>query len=237
MSDTPPPPPPPPPPPGGAMPPPPPVGPAPAGSGIPVGAAFSWGWNKFTQDVGPWILIALVLLGINIVVAVIRFAAANSGGFFVQLILGAVGLVVGYIAWYGLVNASLQVTEGQRADVGRAWNLDKFGNFFLTALLEGIIVGVGFILCVIPGIIFGILLFFAPFFAIDKNMKPVDALKASWAITTKNFGNVFVFLLAALGVYILGFLVCFVGILVAGPVVLLAGAYAYKTLTNQPISA
>lgn len=44
--------PPPPPPPGGDLPPPPPAtGPAPSG-GVPIGDAYSWGWKKFTENVG-----------------------------------------------------------------------------------------------------------------------------------------------------------------------------------------
>ena len=50
-----------------------------------------------------------------------------------------------------------------------------------------------------------------------------------------NFGQVFVILLVSYLIYMAGFCLCGVGLLVSAPVALVAIIYSYRALTNEPV--
>ena len=52
-----------------------------------------------------------------------------------------------------------------------------------------------------------------------------------------NVGVLLLFFLASIAAYIVGFCACFVGLLVAIPVVVLAQAYTFRVLNNDPVTA
>jgi hypothetical protein len=233
MSSVPPPPPPPPdlpPPPGG----PPSTGPGSGSGPLDVGTAVSYGWKKFTEYPGPLILIALIIAVVNLIGGVLRFAVDN---FVIGLILVVVFYIVGQILTIGIINASLMVTRGERPEPGRAFSTQYLGQFIVGSILYGIIVGIGFILCVIPGIIAMILLAFYGFYILDQGMSGTEALSASYNLVKDNFGRVFLVLLVAFLINLVGALLCGIGLLVTAPICWIIVAYAYRKLNNQPIAA
>jgi uncharacterized membrane protein len=66
---------------------------------------------------------------------------------------------------------------------------------FLTEILYLIIVGLGFVLLIIPGIILFVMFSQAVFFALLEAKSPQDALKASRKLTNGNRWNLFIFYL------------------------------------------
>ncbi|WP_147796105.1 hypothetical protein [Cellulomonas sp. Y8] len=48
-------------------------------AGTSVGDAFSWGWTKFTQQVGPFLLGVLAYLAVIVVVSAVLFAVILGG--------------------------------------------------------------------------------------------------------------------------------------------------------------
>ncbi len=83
----------------------------------------------------------------------------------------------------------------------------NFKNYLITTLIYGLIVLGGFILLIVPGIIFSLKYFMAPYYAIDKGMNYKDALKASANATNGYKKNVFVLgfllLLFALSIFLM----------------------------------
>lgn len=72
---------------------------------------------------------------------------------------------------------------------------------------------------------------------IDKGLAAVDALKASFTLVNRNLGTVVVLFL---GVYVanaIGSALCGVGLLVSFPVGLLATAYLFRRIQNEPVAA
>ena len=58
--------------------------------------------------------------------------------------------------------------------------IGMFLNYFVVMILTTIIVLVGLVLFIVPGIIAIITLMFAPYLVIDKGMGAIDAMKKSW---------------------------------------------------------
>ena len=62
----------------------------------------------------------------------------------------------------------------------------------IAGLIVGVITTIGFILCIIPGVIASIMLVFTVVALLDRNLSPVDAVKTSFDLSKANIGNVIV---------------------------------------------
>lgn len=68
----------------------------------------------------------------------------------------------------------------------------RFPYFIATNILTGIIVGLGFIAFIIPGIYLTFKLLLAPISSVTENKSPLDALKRSWGLSNGNWWYLFV---------------------------------------------
>lgn len=235
----------------------PPGGPAygPPTAGTSVGDAFSWGWTKFTQQVGPFLLGVLAYLAVIVVISAVLFAVIlggtvasvdpdtqelrNGAGFglvFGYLVVLAVVLLLSAFMQAGVTRASLEVADGRRIDVGTFFRFDEFGKVVVAALLVGLGTAVGTLLFVVPGLVFAFLAQFTLFFVIDRRMAPVDAIRASFTLVTRNLGTVVLLFLAVYAANLVGSALCGVGQLVSFPVGLLATTWMYRRLQDQPVA-
>ena len=91
---------------------------------------------------------------------------------------------------------------------------------------------IGIFLCIIPGLIASIMLMFTVVALLDRNLSPVDAVKSSFDLSKANFGNVILAWLVLIVTFIVGALLCGVGLLVAAPVATLILVYTYRILSG-----
>ncbi len=232
----------PPPPPGYGQPPPPGYG-APVSGGFDMGRAFSYGWTKFQANAGPIIVVELVVFVAFIIAFALSFAirSAVGGGFFAAILASAVTnlltwVIVG-IAQIGMYRSVLSITAGQPVEFGRVYSTENIGPYIVLQLIVGVATFVGTLLCILPGIVFSFFSFFAPFFLLDQHQEPMDAIKSSFRMVNANLGSMIPFAIVAFLVYVVGFIVCGVGVLVTAPIALIAIAFAYRTLNGQPVAA
>lgn len=87
-----------------------------------------------------------------------------------------------------------QGLTGEVVDLGSSFSvaLSKAVPIIAASLLVGIIVGIGLLLCVIPGIIAWILLALTLQAIVVDDYGPVGAIKASYEIAKKNFFDVLI---------------------------------------------
>ncbi len=81
-------------------------------------------------------------------------------------------------------------------------SLKKVWPLLLASLLGGLIIVGGFVLFVIPGILFSILLSFSAYFVVMDNISPIEAMRKSVYIVSKNFGAIFIRLVV---LFVIGF--------------------------------
>lgn len=224
-------------------------------AGTSVGDAFSWGWTTFTRQVGPFLLGVLAYLAVIVVVSAVLFAVIlggtvasvdpdtqelrNGAGFglvFGYLVVLAVFLLLSAFMQAGVTRATLEVADGRRIEVGTFFRFDDFGKVVVAALLVGLGTAVGTLLFVIPGLVFAFLAQFTLFFVIDKRMAPVDAIRASFTLVTRNLGAVVLLFLAVYAANLVGSALCGVGQLVSFPVGLLATTWMYRRLQGEPVA-
>jgi hypothetical protein len=250
MSQPPPPPPPqapPPPPPPPQMPPTPPTQ-QPFG----IGAAISYGWTKYWQNIGPLILITIIILLIGGAVSGVTTAIGNalprikftSGTTTYSIGVGfilfqIVNLVVSAVLAMGLIRATLAVAEGRKPDPSMLFQSEGLGPYIVASILVAIGVIIGFILLIVPGIILLILWHFFGYVIVENptTTSATEAMRRSAEITKGHRWELLGLGLLLIGVNILGLLACCIGVIFTEGITAMTVAYAYKTLSGQPIVA
>ena len=243
---------------GASAPPPPPVTGA---GGYDAVEAIKYGWAKFSKNVAPFLIGALIVGVISIVFSFLGqlISAAlfdtsstttidpatgavdiENAGFFTALLANAVvsfvGQVITTIGIAGLLKMAFDVVDGKEASLNtmlEGW--DKV-QVVVASILVGIATFIGLVLCVLPGIAVIVFTAFTTAFVVDKKLGAVDAIKASVDLVKNNLGPAIVWMLLALVCAIVGAIACGVGLLVAIPVILISQAYTVRALTGGQIS-
>jgi uncharacterized membrane protein len=221
---------------------------APAGGAVPYSPtdALGYGWRKFSASPSTLLIPMIVAwVGIVVTVVIVEFliipAVFNSSNFFVQLVGAgvAIGLitVVTQILIAGLYKGAANVADGKSFSLGQMFDDWDKTQVAIAAVLIAVATAIGTILCYIPGVIVGFLTMYTMLFVVDKQLEAVPAIKASYELVTKNFGNTFVYWLLAGIVLLVGAILCGIGLLIAGPVALIGLAYTYRRLQNEPVVA
>jgi len=197
------------------------------------GEAIKFGWEAMKNNFVFFLLFIIVTSAISGGLSALGNPRSGPDIGFFPFLFSVIGWVVGILISMAGISITLRLTAAPEAtaeisDIWSSWNL--FLNFLVGSILYGLIVLGGLILLIVPGIIWGIKYQFFGFLIIDRNMGPVEALKRSGEITKGYKGDLFLLGLLFIGISILGFLVCCVGIFAAAPTVMVAHAYVYRRL-------
>jgi uncharacterized membrane protein len=146
--------------------------------------------------------------------------------------LGAcVFLVVGGAIYVGISRAILGLLAGKPPTVGMMFEgFDRFGQAFLAMLVTSVLIVIGTLFCIVPGIILMIMWMFVYLVMAETNLDFWPAMEASAKLTAGYRWELFCLVLACFVLAVLGLLACFVGIFVAEPVIFTAIALAYRFL-------
>ncbi len=138
----------------------------------------------------------------------------------------------------GIVRMALALVNGQPIEAGMAVpSGPMIVPYAITGVLVGLAIGIGFVLCIIPGIIAAVFLIFSHFAVLDENLQAGDAIKRSIDLVKPQFGGVFGFMVVAFLINLVGLILCGIGLLVSWPVTIVAGAYVYKGLKGETVAA
>lgn len=196
--------------------------------------AIKFGWKTTLKNVGFFILVVAVYIGVQIVFSVLQSAFKNVS--FVLFIIRLVSWFFGIVISIGLIRIALNFVGGTKAKIEYLFseykNYPLVFNYFLATLVTGFIVIGGLILLIIPGIFFAVRLQFVTYFIVDKKQDFVTAIKSSWKHTKGEFWNLFLLGVLFFLITILGVLALVVGLLVAIPTTFLAHAYVYRKISK-----
>lgn len=159
-----------------------------------------------------------------------QLASASQGA-------SCISAFVNIIVATGLYNFALNVMNGRVSTFEMsAFKLpfNTYLKYFAVEIIVGIICLIGTFLCVIPGIYLSLRLQFAGIVIIENpELGVVDAIKQSWEMTNGNVGSLFLLLIAAIGIVLLGFLCCCIGMYFAEAVILFVTVAAYNILKGN----
>ncbi len=182
---------------------------------VDLGRCLGLAWEILTNNLWP-------IIGVSAVVLLLLMLV---NGAYVGILLN--GPLLGGLWWY-----VLKLVRGQRGameDAFAGFTVD-FLQTMLTSVVSSLLIGLGLIFCIVPGIYLAVAWTFALPLVMDKRLTFWDAMEVSrkvvnrcwWAV----FGLVAVSALLNLG----GTLVCCVGMFFTMPLTMLAMAVAYEDI-------
>lgn len=186
--------------------------PTPAAAPLPgVSAPFKWAWQVLWPNF--WMLLLIFIINAAISGASSGFSfIPDAGGFLSGIISVFVGIPLGF----GYAYVFLKATRKEKFEIE-----DLFAGFKMywttigASLLTGLIIFGGFILLIIPGVVFTCKLAFVPYLVIDRKMGVIEAISASWNMTRGHAMEVFAIGLLSILMVVAGFICLFVGVFVA----------------------
>ena len=224
-----------------------------------VAPAVSWAYDTFRRFTGPFIGLAAIVVVLQLLQQFItrplqtiaddclsaetqgqlNACSGTVGGAAVaSVIVLIVFVVLTLIASVGVYRAALRTTRGAIPSVkADLLTSEHLGSFVLTQIVAAILVVIGLVLCIIPGLILIYLFQFSGFYAIDRGTGPIENIKASARAVRSAKGAglatiVFGSLVMALGVACCGLLS-----LVTLPFVALFTAHMYRQFNGEAITS
>jgi uncharacterized membrane protein len=171
--------------------------------------SFGYGWQQLWKFFLHLFLIAVVV-GIANVPSwgpIGGNDSINTAGFVVLNVLAAVyALLVVPVVNYGADWMYLRFMRDEQPNVADIFTGFKKGylNIVLASLLVVAICGIGFLLVIVPGIIFACRLAFVPYLVMDKGLDPVAAIEKSWFMTRGHGWRIFFMYLLSIVMVICG---------------------------------
>jgi hypothetical protein len=193
-----------------------------AGATLKAGDIFSKAFAMFKKN---WLNLSLL----SFVYFIVLFAAGIIPllGILIQIAVGG-ALILGF--WKCLL-AEVDEKEWQVGDLFSCF--DQWLMAGLAQFVVQIIIGIGMLLLIVPGIIAGALLLFWPPLVLERKIPPFDALKVSMDLVKPHLLDLAILLLINFGIAILGVICLGVGIIPAFALIGITWAVAYRTLIPQ----
>lgn len=133
----------------------------------------------------------------------------------------------------GIIKITLAILDKKNPRVLDVFYTKPIINYIIVSIIRSLIVLVGFIFFIIPGIIFAIKLQFAEYLVVDKDSDIMDSLRTSWEMTKGVKWNLFVLGILFGLINLVGLLCLLVGLFFTVPLSLMAQAYVYRKLYSQ----
>jgi uncharacterized membrane protein len=128
---------------------------------------------------------------------------------------------------------ALRLARGEAPDLGEIFRgFQVFGRAFGVFVLYTVMVVVGLVLLIIPGIYIAVAFMPAMYLVLDDDLGVIDTLQKAWAMTDGRRGRIFIVLMAIAGLNLLGLVAFLIGVIFTGALSLLVGASLYDELAH-----
>tara|TARA_R110000823_G_scaffold72511_3_gene166748 strand:- start:64 stop:795 length:732 start_codon:yes stop_codon:yes gene_type:complete len=178
-----------------------------------ITGSYGYGWQQMWKHF-LYLFLVLIIVGIaESPTSIVRDSdAENSPGMIILQILAAVyWLLVFSVVKYGGNLMYLRAIRNEKFEISEMFDGFKknYINIILANLLTFAIIGLGFVLLIVPGIILACRLAFVSYLVMDKNMEPVAAIEKSWEMTKGHGWQIFGMGLLIIPI-VIGGLLCFI---------------------------
>lgn len=203
--------------------------------GFSVGEVFKFGWSEWKRNWALWIGLALFALIVPMIPQALLINISEDA-IIPRILIGAIHFILSTLAHMGIFTVALKAARQESyafSDFFSTFHL--FPSYLLGKVLYLLGMFIGFLLLIIPGIIFAIKFNLWPFFVLDRSQGGVEALKASNQATMGIKWDLFLFWVLAILINFLGVLLFGLGILITWPLTLIAWAKIYLKLTQGEV--
>ena len=201
---------------------------------------LSYGWDVmktcFGFFVGLGIVWTVITYAPTIIESVLRRTIfAESFPFALNLFITIASWVIGIVLGIGITKIALSFCDERKPAISTLFSApwDCFWRYLATGILYALILIPGFILLIVPGIIWAVKFGLWPYFVVDKGLGPIQALKASSRTTMGVKWDLFGFGVLCMIFNIAGLLCLIVGVFATYPTTIVAHALVYRQLAAQ----
>ena len=195
--------------------------------------AIAFGWGITKKEIKLFIFLLILIYAILLFLSYLANYAKKESPF-VYCLLTSVSVAFSIIFELGLIKISLKFCDNENPKILDLFSQCRlFFRYLFASILKSLIIFLGFILFIVPGIILSIRLSFFDYLIVDKNSKIIESLKRSWEITRSNTWNLFLLYLLFALINILGAFALIVGLFWSIPTTMVAEAFVYRKLSSQ----
>jgi hypothetical protein len=203
------------------------------------GDVLGYGWRVMKTNLWFFVGLGLLFMIITYLPTIARFILKETdwpkaARITAEFSLIIAGWVINITLAIGLIKIALSFCNEQRPPISTLFDARGcFWRYVAAGILYGLIMLAGFILLIVPGIIWSIKFGLCFYFVIDKGLGPIEALKASSRTTMGVKWQLFGFGILCSLINLLGVLCLVVGVFATYPMVLVASALVYRQLLAQ----
>ena len=198
-----------------------------------IAGALRYGWRTTLDNLAFFVGLGLLYAAITLILNGIVFKVnAYSEGW--AFFIGIIALIAGIIMDVGLTVISLRFVDGRKARVADLFiHYPIAPAYFIASLFAVLMVFVGLVLLIVPGIFLMVLFQFYAFHVVDEGTGAVLALRRSAETTRGERWRLFLFGLLAVLINVGGALCLLVGLFLTVPVTFLAYGRVFRRLQTN----
>ena len=204
---------------------------------ISISSLFSQGWSDFKQHwkvaLGSFIILAIIQIVLSSFGYQIDPVTGEESGSRLMTLVGTLASVFLTIGITKLYIALSRDEEASIKDMFTSTNASTFVNYLVASILYGIMVFIGFLFIIIPGIILVCVFYPYYYYIIDKGAGILESFSLAKDATKGHRMTIFVTILAIALLNIVGLLALVIGLLVTLPLSMLIGVRLYRALLHE----
>lgn len=202
-----------------------------------AGDAFGISWNIMWKSFVGLLAVTIIHGIISGPAAVFQWEMDDFKWFLVPFTLFAIGFgifIVGPIG-YSTNWVFLKAVRGERFEIQDMFAVFQrnYWNAVAANVVVGLIVAIGIVMLIVPGIIFAVRLAFVPYLVIDREMELTEALNKSWEMTKGYGGQIFLMGILSFFIAIGGLIVLFFGVIISMIWIRTAFATMYQAVVEE----
>ena len=202
-----------------------------------AGRSYSIGWKVMGIYFVELLVISIVYAILSGPISVVQWRVDHFDWFLVPLAFFAIvyGVFVAGPIGYGANWVFLKAVRGERIEIRDMFVVfqKNYWNVVIANIVVGVIVGLGIVMLIVPGIIFACRLAFVPYLVVDREMDVMDALRVSWDMTRGYGWQIFLIGFLAIFVVIGGLISLFVGVIISIMWISAAFAVMYHAVASK----
>lgn len=193
--------------------------------------------NSKDQLRGKWGLVIAAFIISAIIPSIISIIGSITESDSITTIGMIIAVIVAGPISYGFCTFILNIIRGKDAsisDIFAGFNGKIFVKALIIMILTTIVVGIGYMILIVPGIILSIMFSQSYFILVDNNdLSAIDCIKASCEMMKGNKMYFFILMLSFIGWFILGEITCGIGLLWVMPYYNITIGNFYDELSNK----
>jgi uncharacterized membrane protein len=200
--------------------------------------AVLFGWNAFKKDFKFFLGLLVIVVAVNMFFSIVMSSFSEEAPKALVLAVSIIFGIANMLVAMGIIKISLKFCDQEPARYGDLYSTyPLLLNYLAGSIIYGIMVSVGLVFLVVPGLYLAVKYQFYEYLIIDKGKGPIEAIKMSAILTQGVKWNLVLFWLMLAGINILGMLALGIGLIATVPVSWLAMAYVYRRLQLQAENA